>query len=153
MKKHWKKIATILGDTDTTLSQKTLNPNQVKVLNTLFMVDKMFTGKTKFVQASDEGFLEVFEQESNIARQKSAKQPDTTDTPDLEDEESATQEKQVAKGLKILTPNEMLSRLPISLAQLNAGNNSDELSNETRQLLYSLYRSTKQLYKSLTDII
>ena len=117
------------------------------------MVDKIFTGKTKFVQASDEGFLEVFEQESNIARQKSAKQPDTTDTPDLEDEESAAQEKQVAKGLKILTPNEMLSRLPISLAQLKAGNNSDELSNETRQLLYSLYRSTKQLYKSLTDII
>ena len=151
-----KKINIILGDTDTTLSQKTLNPNHVKVLNTLFTVDKIFTGKIEFVQASDEGFLDVFEYESNIARQKSAKQPDTTDKPDLEDEESATQEKQVAKGLKILTPNQMLSRLPISLAQLKAGNNSDELNNETRQLLYSLYRSkkfTKQLYKSLTDII
>ena len=60
------------------------------------------------------------------------------------------------KCLKILTPNQMLSRLPISLAQLKAGNNSEKLKNEIRQLLYSLYRSkklTKQLYKSLIDII
>ena len=61
-----------------------------------------------------------------------------------------------AKGsrLKILTPNQMLSRLPISLAQLNAGNNSEKLKNEIRQLLYSLYRSknlTKNIYKSLVD--
>ena len=63
---------------------------------------------------------------------------------------------QQGKGLKILTPNQMLSRLPITLAQLKAGNNSEKLKNEIRQLLYSLYRSkklTKQLYKSLTDII
>ena len=46
-------------------------------------------------------------------------------------------------GLKILTPDQMLSRLPISLAQLNAGNNSEKLKNEIRQLLYSLYRSKK----------
>ena len=64
--------------------------------------------------------------------------------------------KQLGLGLKILTPNQMLSRLPISLAQLKAGNNSEKLKNEIRQLLYSLYRSknfTKQLYKSLIDII
>ena len=55
------------------------------------------------------------------------------------------------KGLKILTPNQMLSRLPITLAQLKAGNNSEKLENGIRQLLYSLYRwkkFTKQLYKS-----
>ena len=55
---------------------------------------------------------------------------------------------QSGKGLKILTPNQMLSRLPITLAQLKAGNNSEKLKNEIRQLLYSLYRSktlTKQL--------
>ena len=60
------------------------------------------------------------------------------------------------QGLKILTPNQMLSRLQISLAKLKAGNNSEKLKNEIRQLLYSLYRSkklTKQLYKSLIDII
>ena len=63
---------------------------------------------------------------------------------------------QSGQGLKILTPHQMLSRLPISLAQLKAGNNSEKLKNEIRQLLYSLYRSkklTKQLYKSLVDII
>ena len=61
--------------------------------------------------------------------------------PELETEESAAQEKeQKAKGLKILTPIQMLSRLPISLAQLNAGNNSEKFKNEIRQLLYSLYR-------------
>ena len=65
-------------------------------------------------------------------------------------------EKKQGSGLKILTPNQMLSRLPITLAQLKAGNNSEKLKNEIRQLLYSLYRSkklTKQLYKSLVDII
>ena len=57
---------------------------------------------------------------------------------------------QWGSGLKILTPNQMLSRLPISLAQLKAGNNSEKLKNEIRQLLYSLYRSkklTKNFYK------
>ena len=64
--------------------------------------------------------------------------------------------KQLGKRLKILIPNQMLSRLAITLAQLKAGNNSEKLKNEIRQLLYSLYRSkklTKQLYKSLIDII
>ena len=48
-------------------------------------------------------------------------------------------EKKQGSGLKILTPNQMLSRLPITLAQLKAGNNSEKLKNEIRQL-YSLYR-------------
>ena len=63
---------------------------------------------------------------------------------------------QSGQRLKILTSNQMLSRLPISLTQLNAGNNSKKLKNKIRHLLYSLYRSkklTKQLYKSLVDII
>ena len=62
---------------------------------------------------------------------------------------------QSGQGLKTLTPNQMLTRLPISLAQLSAGNNSKKLENEIRQLLYSLYRSiklTKNIYKSLADI-
>ena len=63
---------------------------------------------------------------------------------------------QRGKGLKILTPNQMLSRLPVNLAQLKGGNNSEKLKNEITQLLYSLYRwkkLTKQIYKSLIDII
>ena len=77
--------------------------------------------------------------------------------PDLESEEFAEQnKKQKGQGLKILAPNQMLSRLRISLAQLKTGNNSEKLQNEIRQLLHSLYRSkklTKELYKSLVDII
>ena len=63
---------------------------------------------------------------------------------------------QLKKGLKILTPTQMLSRLPISLAQLKAGNNFEKLKNEIRQLLHSLHRSKKTLkniYKSFVDII
>ena len=63
---------------------------------------------------------------------------------------------QLGLGLQVLIPKQMLSRLQSSLAQLKAGNNSEKLKNEIRQLLYSLYRSkklTKQLYKSLVDFI
>ena len=63
---------------------------------------------------------------------------------------------QLGKGLKILIPDQMLSRLPISSAQLKAENNSEKLKNEMRQMLYSLYRSkklTKNVYKSLVNII
>ena len=66
------------------------------------------------------------------------------------------EQNQRGKGLKIWTTNQMLSRLPISLAELKAGNNSEKLKNEIRQLLYSLYRSknlTKQIYKSFVDIL
>ena len=73
--------------------------------------------------------------------------------PELESEESTEQKRQ---GLKILTPNQMLSRLPLSLARLNTENNSEKLKNEIRKLLYSLYRSkklTKQIYKSFIDVI
>ena len=91
------------------------------------------------------------------SNKKSDEQLDTTDMSELESEESASERRnQQGQGLKILTPDQMLSRLPITLAQLKAGNNSEKLKNEIRQLLYSLYRSkklTKQLYKSLVDII
>ena len=59
---------------------------------------------------------------------------------------------QQGQGIKILTPNQMLSRLSISLAQLKVGNNSEKLKNEIRKLLYSLYYSknmTKQVYNNL----
>ena len=54
---------------------------------------------------------------------------------------SKQQQNQQGEGIKILTQSQMLSRLPISLAQLEAGNNSNKLKNEIRQLLYSLYCS------------
>ena len=83
-------------------------------------------------------------------------QQDTTNMPELESEESVKQRRnRQGKSLKILMPNQILSTLPISLAQLKAGNNSEKLKDEIRQLLYSLYRSkklTKEIYKSLINI-
>ena len=67
-------------------------------------------------------------------------------------EESASR----GEGLKILKKTRMLSRFPISLAQLKAGNNSEKLKNEFRQLLYSLYRSkklTKNVYNNFINAI
>ena len=67
-------------------------------------------------------------------------QPDTADVSDLESEEPVKQRGKQKEGLKILTPQQMLSRLPISLAQLEIGNNSENFKNEITQLFCSLYR-------------
>ena len=59
-------------------------------------------------------------------------------------------------GLKILTPKQMLQRLPIALAQVKAGNNSESLLNEIRQIVYSLYQSkqiTKKVYNHIIESI
>ena len=53
-------------------------------------------------------------------------------------------------GLKILTNKQMLNRLPILLAQIQAGNNSSKLKNEASEILYSLYRS-KRLTKTVNN--
>ena len=66
------------------------------------------------------------------------------------------EQNQQGKSLKILTPNQILSRLPITLAQLKIGNNSEKLKNEIRQSLYFLYHSknmTKQVYNNLINYI
>ena len=69
---------------------------------------------------------------------------------DYENEESS------GFGLKILTRKQMLSRFPILLAQIQAGNNSTKLKNKIRQILYLLYRSkvlTKLVYNKLVKSI
>ena len=63
---------------------------------------------------------------------------------------------QEGPGLKIFTPNQMLKRLPIAFAQTKAGNNSESLLNEIRQIVYSLYRSkevTKKVYNNIIKSI
>ena len=63
---------------------------------------------------------------------------------------------QKGAGLKILNNKQILNRLPILLAQMEAGNNSIKLKNEVRQILYSLYRSkvlTKTVYNNLIKSI
>ena len=60
------------------------------------------------------------------------------------------------KGLKILTNKQIRNRLPVLLAEIQAGNNSNKLKNEIRQILYSLYRSkvlTKTVYNNFDKSI
>ena len=60
------------------------------------------------------------------------------------------------KGIKILTPKQLLQRIPIALAQVKAGNNSESLLNEIRQIVYSLYQSkeiTKKVYNNIIKSI
>ena len=76
--------------------------------------------------------------------------------PEWESEESAEGRYKLGEGLKILTPDQMLGRLPITIAQLKAGNNSQKLINKIRQVLYSLYRSqklTKTIYNHLFNTL
>ena len=115
--------------------------------------------KNEIINAFNKGifpYIDGFQVEKETG-EDTDEEIDTTIMPELESEESAAERRnQQGKGIKILTPNQMLSRLPITLAQLKAGNNSEKLKNEIRQLLYSLYRSkkiAKQIYKSLVDII
>ena len=64
--------------------------------------------------------------------------------------------KQEGTGIKLLTPKHMLQRLPKALAQIKAGNNSDSLLNEIRQIVYSLYQSkeiTKKVYNNIIKSI
>ena len=119
----------------------------------------MYTIKNEIINAFKKGvfpYIDGFHVEKDTDEdtdQVTDEEIDTTDMSELESEKSAVKRRnQQGKEVKILTSNQMLSRLPISLAQLKAGNNSEKLKNEIRQLLYSLYRSkdmTKQVYNNL----
>ena len=65
----------------------------------------------------------------------------------------AKQDETKGTGLKKLTPKQMLQRLPIALAKLKAGNNSESLLNEIRQIVYSLYQSKQITKKAYNNII
>ena len=68
----------------------------------------------------------------------------------------AKQNETKGTGLKILTPKQMIQRLPVALAQVKAGNNSQNLLNEIRQVIYSLYHAkkiNKKVYNNLMKSI
>ena len=70
--------------------------------------------------------------------------------------EELKQSKKKGTGLKILTLKQMLQRLPITLAQIKEGNNSESLLNEIRQIFYFLYQSkkfTKKVYNIIINSI
>ena len=66
---------------------------------------------------------------------------------------NAKQNETKGTGRKILSPKQMLQRLPIALAQVKAGNNSESLLNEIRQIVYSLYQSKQITKKGYNKII
>ena len=81
---------------------------------------------------------------------------DLKDIVDLYNHQSDSDTSKKDEGQKILTNKQMLNRLPILLAQIQAGNNSKSLKNDLRQILYSLYRSkvlTKTVYNNLIKFI
>ena len=123
--------------------------------DTLYSAKKLYAIKNEIINAFNKGifpYIDGFQVEKETG-EDTDEEIDTTIMPELESEESAAEKRnQQGEGVEILTPNQMLSRLPISLAQLKGGNNSGKLKNEIRQLLYSLYRSknmTKQVYNNL----
>ena len=75
---------------------------------------------------------------------------DSSDMPPLEDDEEEVKD---GKGLKILTTNKFLARLPILLAQIKTGNNSYKLKMEIKQVLYLLYQHDKIAKKVYNNLI
>ena len=98
------------------------------------------------VNMINSGLKDLKEEMANMSEEeKKIKKP--TDIVNIVEDILELNRQQKGKGLKIPTLNQMLNRLPIIFAQLKAGNNSEKLKNEIRQLLYSLYRSKKS-YKT-----
>ena len=99
------------------------------------MANEIYTGESESVGVNEKGNFEIKKKKSAKEKQESSDQLDTRDMPELEsDEYVAERRNKSGEGLKILTPNQILSRLPITLAQLKAGNNSQKLANEIWQL-------------------
>ena len=146
--KALKRIENIRSDINKIISMQSLNLNQINVLNTLFMVNEIFTGESESVEVNKEGNFKVFKEKLNKEKQESDEQLDTRDMPELESEESGAERRnQQGQGIKIL---------PITLAQLTAGDDSQKSVNEIRQLLYSLCRSkklAKAIYNHLINAI
>ena len=92
----------------------------------------------KLVNVIKSGLIDLKDEIEKMSEdEKKTKKPDKILKP-VEEILKFIEQKQLWQGLKILTPDQMLSRLPITLAQLKAGNNSEKLKSEIRQLLYSL---------------
>ena len=95
-----------------------------------------------------------FENEESTDKEESIYKEESTHAQPMPPLESDEQEVKGGKGFKILTPNKLLTRLPVLLAQINAGNNSHKLKNEIRQILYLLYQHnkiTKNVHNNLIE--
>ena len=87
------KIKNICSDINKIINIQSINLNQVSFLNILFMVDEIFTLESERVEVNKEDNLEILKEKSNKEKQESDEEPDTTDMPELESEESAAKRK------------------------------------------------------------
>ena len=104
----------------------------------------------KLVNTINSGLKDLKEEIEKMSKEEKEIEDPESIVEIVEEIPKFNEQNQQGQGIK--TPSQMLNRLPISLAQLQAGNNSEKLKNEIRQLLYSLYRSknmTKQVYNNL----
>ena len=129
------------------ISPANVKNNQIKFKSNLGEIKKAHTTRTK----AQKNFLHNIDMLYK-ARNEAIKLYDDYSSMMSEAKLKATKE----TGLKILTPEQMLQGLPIALAQVKAGNNSDNLLNEIRQIVYSLYQSkeiTKKVYNNIIKSI
>ena len=127
VKNNQEKFKSYLGEIKRGNSKKRSN----KQKSTLYNIEMLYKARTEVIKFYDDY--------SSMMSEAKAKAKTTKGT-----------------GLKILTPKQMLQRLPIALAQVKAGNNSESLLNEIRQIVYSLYQSkqiTKNVYNNIIKSI
>ena len=85
------RIKNIRSDVNKIINKQSLNLNQANMINTLFKVDEIFTGEIQSVEVNKKGNFENFKETSGTKKHEPDGQPDTTDMPKLEDEESAAE--------------------------------------------------------------
>ena len=129
------------------------NDRMYRLINDLeYIIFGVFTKKESDEKQPDIPELKESDKQPNILQ---LKESDKQSKYSRISEESAAQRQQ-GQGSKIITPKQMIIRLTILLAQLKAGNNSEKLKNEIRQIVYSLYRSktlSKTIFNNLIDTI
>ena len=84
-----KRIENIHNYINKIINMQSLNSNQVNVLNILFMVNEIFTGESESVRVNEKGDIEIFKEKLDKEKQESNEQPNITNKPELESEESA----------------------------------------------------------------
>ena len=94
----------------------------------------------------------MIDSRSNINRKETSKNENLEKLVEIVEKILDFNKQQKGKGIKILTPKQMLQRLPITLAQVKAANTSENLLNEIRQIIYSLYRE-KEVTKNVCNNI
>ena len=116
------------------------------MLKTLYIIDDKDKNK-KLVDVIDSGLSDFKKEIKNMSKkEKEAEKPYETVNIVKILEFNEQKQNQQGQGLKILTPNQMLSRLPIYLAELSSGNNSEKLKNE--QINFFIFVQIKKTYKT-----